>query len=323
MIYDVKQYFGLKTEFQNAGYFETDNYNEIFLDLKAAIQGGHLIALTGIVGCGKTTTARKIREDLNKEGKILTSTSLAVDKHRVKLNTLLISLFADLATDKEYKIPTQPELRERRLRELIKQRQKPVALFIDEAHDLHYKTLVGLKRLIEVIQEATSLFSIVLIGQPKLKIDLNRPTLEEIGNRALILTLEGIRGKEREYMAWLFEQCLAPDLSSEDVFTEEAIDFLADRLHTPLQINSYAWKALMEAHQIGQKPVEVETLQTVIAQDLNSLEARLRREGYDMKLLCEHLDAKSKELRDFFKGRLSAGRTQEIQNEMLKLGIAG
>ena len=112
-----------------------------------------LIALTGITGCGKTTTARRIRQDLDKERKILVATNLAVDKERVKLGTLMEAIVADIGTDKEATLPTQAELRERRLRDLIQRRSRPVALFIDEAHDLHPKTMVGLKRLVEVVQE--------------------------------------------------------------------------------------------------------------------------------------------------------------------------
>jgi type II secretory pathway predicted ATPase ExeA len=39
--------------------------------------------------------------------------------------------------DKDVKIPGQGEKRERELRDLIKKGKKPVALFVDEAHDLH------------------------------------------------------------------------------------------------------------------------------------------------------------------------------------------
>ena len=48
-----------------------------------------------------------------------------------------MALFYDLATEKDFKIPTQPERRERVLRDLIRKRQRPIALFIDDAHDLH------------------------------------------------------------------------------------------------------------------------------------------------------------------------------------------
>ena len=41
----------------------------MFKDIKAAIVSGKLVALTGVVGCGKTVTLRKLQEVLEKEGK--------------------------------------------------------------------------------------------------------------------------------------------------------------------------------------------------------------------------------------------------------------
>jgi type II secretory pathway predicted ATPase ExeA len=324
MIHDVKEYFGLKKDFHNMGYFETENYKQVFLDLKAAVMSGHLVALTGSVGCGKTLTARKIRDELNREGDVLASVNLAVDKDRVTLNTLMLALFTDLTVgEKNFKIPTQLELRERQLRDLIKRRKKPVALFIDEAHDLHHKTLVRLKRLIEVIQEADSVLSIVLIGHPKLKVDLCRSAMEEIGARATILELEGINGSERKYIDWLLGLCLKNGVQPLDVFTEAALDLMANQLTTPLQVNSYAWKALSRGHQIGQKPVDAETLQQVFTQDLNGKEAKLHRYGYNIKSLSEAIDARPSEIRAYLHGHMAQGRSQEIQKELLKLGIAG
>ena len=74
---EVLTFFGLQREFRNAGYFETEQAQRIALALKPAIEAGHLIALTGITGCGKTTTTRRIRQDLDKERKILVATNLA------------------------------------------------------------------------------------------------------------------------------------------------------------------------------------------------------------------------------------------------------
>lgn len=113
-----------------------------------------MVALSGIVGCGKTTTLKVIRNELTKEKEVLVSKSLSVEKGQVNLGKLIVALFYDLATEKDFKIPTQPEKRERLLQELIRKRQKPIALFVDEAHDLHSKTLIGLKRLIEVVQDS-------------------------------------------------------------------------------------------------------------------------------------------------------------------------
>lgn len=99
----------------------------------------------------------------------------------------MTALFYDLTTEKDVKLATQPEQRERKLLALIQKCRKPVALFVDEAHDLHSKTLVGLKRLIELVRQNGGMLSVVLAGHPKLKNDLRRPTLEEIGASCLCI----------------------------------------------------------------------------------------------------------------------------------------
>ena len=75
---------------------------------------------------------------------------------------------------------------------LIKKRKKPVALFIDEAHDLKRDTLVGLKRLMEMVRGGDGILSVVLAGHPKLNNELRRPSNEEIGNRATMFSLGAI-----------------------------------------------------------------------------------------------------------------------------------
>jgi hypothetical protein len=47
------------------------------------------------------------------------------------------------------------------------------------------------------------------------------------------------------------------------------------------------------------------------------------KHGYDIKAICETVDARPAEIRAYFKGRLEPARTKEIQNEILRLGIAG
>ena len=122
---------------------------------------------------------RRIQEALSQDKEILASKSLSLEKSQISLATLIMALFYDLATEKDFKIPTQPERRERALRDLIKKRQRPIALFIDDAHDLHSKTLIGLKRLIEVVRDSGGMLSVVLAGHPKLKNDLRRSSMEE------------------------------------------------------------------------------------------------------------------------------------------------
>jgi len=83
---------------------------------------------------------------------MLVSKALSVEKSQIHLGGLIVDLLADLATDQDVKIPTQPEQQERALGDLVKRCQKPIVLLIDDAHDLYSKTLLGLKRLIEVVR---------------------------------------------------------------------------------------------------------------------------------------------------------------------------
>jgi type II secretory pathway predicted ATPase ExeA len=70
-------------------------------------------------------------------------------------------LFFDLVKDKNFKVPSQAEQRERKLLELVKKQDKPIVLFIDEAHDLSGQTLISLKRLIELVYSSEGKLTVI------------------------------------------------------------------------------------------------------------------------------------------------------------------
>ena len=49
----------------------------------------------------------------------------------------------------------------------------------------------------EVLADGGGTLSIVLVGHPKLRNDLRRPTMEEIGYRATVFFFDGITGSQR------------------------------------------------------------------------------------------------------------------------------
>jgi type II secretory pathway predicted ATPase ExeA len=71
MLSDVRNYYGLARDFAPAGYFETEHSEQIVRELKLEIKTGKLLALSGIVGCGKTTILRRIQEALFQDKEIL------------------------------------------------------------------------------------------------------------------------------------------------------------------------------------------------------------------------------------------------------------
>ncbi len=321
MLSDVMAHYGMNKEFDQAPFYETDEFKHILHEVRHCIEHGRLIALTGSVGSGKTRMLRHIQEALKKEKNVLVSQSLSVEKNRLTLGVLISALFCDLRRSKNDKIPSQPEQRERELRDLIKNKKKPVVLFVDEAHDLHAKTLIALKRLIEVIQGAGGVLSIVLAGHPKLSNDLKRPTMEEIGARATTFTLDGIQKNKKGYINWLFKQCFQGKIKMETIIQPEAVECLADRLTTPLQMNQYLSLAMTEGYKAGVQPITEELVKSILAYDLNCAEAQLVRQGYDIKALADALDIKAKEARNFLKGDIPSSRKEEIMDSIRALGI--
>ncbi len=151
--------------------------------------------------------------------------------------------------------------------------------------------------------------------------DIIRMVRKEIGSRATIFELEGLGSEKKKYAKWLLVQSVAPKTKIESVITDDAVAMLSEKLSTPLQFEYYLTRALEEAYKVGQKPVGADMIENVLAKDINGLEPRLTRQGYNAKVLAELLNAKPREIKSFLSGQLASGRTQELQSELLAAGI--
>ncbi len=321
MLTEVMRHYGLARELEGVGYYETEHHKQTCHEVRAAILAGRLIAVSGIIGSGKTALLRHLQADLARENKVLVSKSLSVDQERTTITTLIEALFYDLLPEGEVRIP-KVEKRERELSALIRRRRKPVVLFVDEAHNLHPKTLKGLKCLMEVIADGGGKLSVVLAGHPKLRNDLRRPTMEEIGYRTTTFSFDGIAGQQREYITWLLQTCAAGGAAPTDLLAERAIELLAAKLRTPLQIERHLTLAFEEAFRVGgEKPVTAEVVEAVLSQQLDEVEPRLTRHGYSVRTLSEQFNAKPAEIKRLMRGDLDAARTRELADEMRAAGL--
>lgn len=324
MLSEVRNYFGITREISSIGqfaYFETTQLQQLVAEIKLVIRESTLIVLAGIVGTGKTTMLEKI-QDLLEQGKdILVASSLSVDGSRVTEASLIWALLRDLSNEKNDSIPRQTEQREGALCLLIRKRKKPVALFIDDAHQLPIKTLLSLKRLMEIVRRSKGRLSVVLAGHPKLKNNLFRASVEEIGGRIIRFELSGFGKDKKAYLHWLLEQVTAPKIKPDALLTDAAAALLCERLTTPLQFEFYLTRVFEEAFHVGQKPADADTVASVLAPDLDGMEARLARNGYDLKALTEMIAAKPKDIRLFLSGRLPPERTQELHDQLLAAGV--
>ena len=114
---------------------------------------------------------------------------------------------------------------------------------------------------------------VLLVGHPRLRNDFRRPQMEEIGYRTTTFDYEGIgSGQRRDYVAWLLHACAAEGMKVADLMDEDAIELVAERLRTPLQIEMHLTLAFEHAYRLDTKPVSA---------DIDELEPTLTRNGYD------------------------------------------
>lgn len=311
----------LKIPFDKGYYYETNKHKEIFEDLKILIDCGGIFAITGMVGSGKTTLINRIQNHLESENKIVVSRSVSTDKKKVNITVLFTALFYDLSSDeRSIKVP-QGEKRERELISLIKKRNKPVAFFIDEAHDIHGQTLIALKRVSETVTQAGCKLSIILAGHPKLENSLSSSTMEEIGARVKIFSINNaITDKVSFINGWLKKYVIKPTKTT-DVITQEAIEYLADSLQTPLQIEDYLNKSIQYAYSVGEQQISKEMVESVLSPDLKSIEAQLRRNGYQPQQVCDLLKATHKEVQDFLSNKPNHPRRKEFLKKLAYINI--
>ena len=207
------------------------------------------------------------------------------------------------------------------MQSLIKERNKPIVLFIDEAHDLHPRTLISLKHLVETVEDVNGTLAIVAVGHPKLANDLKNPALEEIGARTKLFELGALGVNSPKFIEWIINNCRSDKAKQEEIMTKEAIELFAERLVTPLQIAYYLTRVLEKGCLIGEKPISFETALSVLSPDLDSLEPNLARLGYSFQTLCDHLNVRRHEVKAYLRGKLAPDRCEEINKEVHKLGI--
>src|SRR3546814_10268093 len=78
--------------------------------------------------CSSDLLLRRIEDELARAGKVAVAKSLAVDKRRTSLPSLIEALFYDLSPGDraQVKIPKQAERRERDLRDIMRKGKRPV-----------------------------------------------------------------------------------------------------------------------------------------------------------------------------------------------------
>lgn len=251
--------------------------------LYQAATGSGFLALVGESGSGKSTLKDELITRINDENLpviVVEPYTLAMAANESQGKPLRSSHIAEAiisTIQPGAKIPSSPEMRFRRLHEILKASHTAGmrhCLIIEEAHDLHRHTLKSLKRFHELKDGLSRLLSIILIGQTELekKLRVTDASVREVVQRCDVVHLPAI-ADPGAYLRHRFERAGA---EFNTIFTAEALDAMRESLTVspdsrgdgvymgyPLMIANLATAALNLAASVGEKQVTADVVRMV------------------------------------------------------------
>ncbi|MBO1857939.1 AAA family ATPase [Burkholderia cenocepacia] len=200
---------------------------------------GGLLAVVAESGGGKTTLMRDLEDRVMRESHpiiVIKPYVLAMEDNDQKGKTLKATHIAEAimtAVAPLEKVKSSPEARFAQLHKALKESHAAGyqhCLVIDEAHALPIATLKHLKRFFELEMGFKKLLSIILIGQPELKVKLSERNqdVREVVQRCEMVELAPLDGPRLDdYLRFKFGRL---DKPVGDVIDASGVDALRARL---------------------------------------------------------------------------------------------
>ncbi len=202
-------------------------------------EGMGFILLTGEIGTGKTTLIRHILNEIESEMEVAVVFNTNVNANQ--LLGLVLHEF-ELEADDHDKAKNLDKIHHF-LIEKYGKRQR-VLLIIDEAQNLAEEVLEEVRMLSNLQSDETFLLQIMLVGQPELKLKLNRPSLAQLTQR--IAVNYHLMPLSREETGIYIKSRLEKVGGAADLFAEQAIDLIYQVSGgTPRSINLLCDSALV------------------------------------------------------------------------------
>lgn len=251
--------------------------------LYQAATGSGFLALVGESGSGKSTLKDELITRISTENLpviVIEPYTLAMAASESQGKPLRSSHIAEAiisTVQPGAKIPSSPEMRFRRLHEILKASHTAGmrhCLIIEEAHDLHRHTLKSLKRFHELKDGLSRLLSIILIGQTELekKLRVTDASVREVVQRCDVVHLSAI-ADPGAYLRHRFERAGA-DFNA--AFSPDGIEEIRLNLTVspdsrgegvymgyPLMIANLATAALNLAAGVGERQVTADVVRMV------------------------------------------------------------
>lgn len=240
----AKRHFGLfRDPFDNdvqaaEDVFVTPDIRYVREAMYQVAKNGGFMAIVGESGAGKSTLRRDLADRILRESQPITLIEpfvLGMEDNDQKGKTLKAAHIAEaiIAALSPLENPKRSaEARFRQLHKALKEsRRAGVAhcLVIEEAHGLSIPTLKHLKRFFELEDGFKKLLSIILIGQPELKLKLSEQAHEvrEVVQRCEIVELAPLDKSLPDYLKFKFDRIGKP---LPELIDDAGIDAIATKL---------------------------------------------------------------------------------------------
>lgn len=232
--------------------FKTDSYLEVMANLEYGIEHCKgIVAVTGEVGTGKTTTLRAAIRGFPREiaSVYMFNPFMTVSE--------FFEQFADGLVLGLPKTASKPELLGALGKLLAARHSKGLrtVLIVDEAHGLPMAVLEEIRLLANFETNSEKLLQVILCGQPELRDVLNSPGLRQLKQRiSLRCTLKPLASCEVEkYIRFRLKVAGAQQVN---LFEPDAIDLVARvSLGIPRVINNVCDNALLYGCASGSRTV--------------------------------------------------------------------
>lgn len=243
--------------------------------LSTAKHGGFM-AIVGESGAGKTTLKRDLIEGIAQDkDNIIVIQPATIDKTRLTAIHLCDAIIDDVSQGNENPKRSM-EAKARQIQRLLTDSSRAGnkhCLIIDEAHDLSIPVLKYLKRFWELEDGFKRLLSIVLVGQPELKVKLNERNADvrEVARRCEQIELQPLNSYVGEYLKHKLQRI---GMQFNEMFADDAMGGLTARLTQtngkttvsllyPLIVNNAVISAMNAAAEIGQNVITADIFEGV------------------------------------------------------------
>jgi len=260
-----EDYYGLKEKpfniLPDPDYlFMSKGHENAYTHLEYAImENKGFVVVTGEIGSGKTTLINFLISKIQQEVQIgLINQTYVTPTQFVKM----VCQDFELSIDDMDKAEMVDLLHEFLLNQFSNNER--VILIIDEAQNLTPKTMEELRMLSNLESEKHHLIQMILVGQPELKMKLQRKDLVQFSQRVTVhCHLNGLSQAEvKKYIDYRLQKGGAVDL---EIFDKAAIDTIYQYTGgIPRLINVICDSALVYGFADGIKKIDKKTIETVV-----------------------------------------------------------